>query len=79
MKAGFALLSLSFPFLVSAQTATFDSDAISGLGARNIGAGVISGRVAAITAVRENGRLTVFVGSAGGGVWKSVNLSLIHI
>jgi photosystem II stability/assembly factor-like uncharacterized protein len=61
------------PFLTSAQTAKFDSDAISGLGARNIGVGVISGRVAAITAVRENGRLTVFVGSAAGGVWKSVN------
>jgi photosystem II stability/assembly factor-like uncharacterized protein len=61
------------PVLLSAQTPTFDSDAISGLGARNIGAGVISGRVATITAVRENGRLTVFVGAAAGGVWKSVN------
>jgi photosystem II stability/assembly factor-like uncharacterized protein len=59
--------------LLAAETPTFDSEAISGLGARNIGAGVISGRVAAISAVRENGRLTVFVASAAGGVWKSVN------
>jgi len=65
--------SVAISFLLSAQTPTFDSEAISGLGARNIGAGVISGRVAAITAVRENGRLTVFVGAAAGGVWKSVN------
>jgi photosystem II stability/assembly factor-like uncharacterized protein len=58
---------------VFGQSAKFDSDSISGLGARNIGAGIISGRVAAITATRENGRLTVFIGAAGGGVWKSVN------
>jgi len=58
---------------LSAQAPKLDSDAISGLGARNIGAGVISGRVATITGVHENGRLTVYVGSAAGGVWKSVN------
>ncbi len=61
------------PFLLRAQTASFDSDTIAGLGARNLGPGIISGRVAAVTAVRENGRLTVFVGTAAGGVWKSVN------
>ena len=73
-KSCFARVTfLLLPFLLRAQTPTFDSDAISGLGARNIGAGVISGRVSTITAVRENGRLTVYVGSAGGGVWKSVN------
>jgi photosystem II stability/assembly factor-like uncharacterized protein len=33
----------------------------------------MSGRVAAVAAVSENGRLTVFVGAASGGVWKSVN------
>jgi len=66
-------LFLLLPLLLPAQTPTFDSDTISGLGARNIGPGVISGRVATITAVRENGRLTVFVGAPAGGVWKSVN------
>ena len=69
----FIFLFVVFPFLLGAQSPAFDSDTISGLGARNIGAGVISGRVATITATRENGRLTVFVGAAGGGVWKSVN------
>ncbi len=50
-----------------------DSETISGLGARNIGSATMSGRVAAIDAVREGSRLTVFIGAASGGVWKSVN------
>jgi len=33
----------------------------------------MSGRVAAIAAVKEDGRLTVYVGAASGGVWKSSN------
>src|SRR5215212_1689760 len=50
-----------------------DSETVSGLGARNIGSAQMSGRVAAIDAVQEGQRLTVYVGSASGGVWKSVN------
>jgi len=59
----------------SAQTpsARFDSETISGLGARNIGSATMSGRIAALDAVQEGQRLTVFVGAASGGVWKSVN------
>ena len=56
-----------------AQEAKFDSDTISGLGARNIGSAAMSGRVSAVAAVKEDGRLTVYVGSASGGVWKSSN------
>ena len=55
------------------QEPKFDADTISGLGARNIGSATMSGRVAAVAAVKENGRLTVYVGAASGGVWKSVN------
>ncbi len=61
---------------VSAQAQApvkFDSATISGLPARNIGSAVMSGRIAAVDAVRDHGRLTVFVGAASGGVWKSVN------
>jgi photosystem II stability/assembly factor-like uncharacterized protein len=50
-----------------------DSDTISGLGARNIGSAAMSGRIAAIDAVQDEKRITLFVGSASGGVWKSVN------
>jgi photosystem II stability/assembly factor-like uncharacterized protein len=64
---------LIFPGAALAQEAKFDSDTISGLGARNIGSAEMSGRVAAIDAVKEDGRLTVYVGAASGGVWKSIN------
>ena len=50
-----------------------DSETISGLGARNIGSAAMSGRVAALDAVQEGQRLTIYVGAASGGVWKSVN------
>ncbi|MEA2238142.1 MAG: hypothetical protein QOC81_2866 [Thermoanaerobaculia bacterium] len=50
-----------------------DSETISGLGARNIGSAAMSGRIAALDGVREGNRLTLYVGAASGGVWKSVN------
>ncbi|HLK19972.1 MAG TPA: hypothetical protein VKT81_13505, partial [Bryobacteraceae bacterium] len=64
---------LLIPGLLAAQELKIDSDTISGLGARNIGSAQMSGRVTSLAAVRENGRLTVYIGSASGGVWKSVN------
>jgi len=65
-----ALVSLS---AMAQQPMKYDAATISGLPARNIGSATMSGRIAAVTAVNEGGRLTVFVGSASGGVWKSVN------
>src|SRR5213596_1001386 len=50
-----------------------DSETISGLGARNIGSAAMSGRIAALAAVHEDARLTLYVGAASGGLWKSVN------
>src|SRR3989442_2768552 len=50
-----------------------DSATISGLGARNIGSAAMSGRIAALAAVHEVPRLTVYAGAASGGAWKSVN------
>ena len=52
---------------------TADAQAIAGLGARNIGSAAMSGRIAALDAVHEGNRLTIYVGSASGGVWKSSN------
>jgi photosystem II stability/assembly factor-like uncharacterized protein len=52
----------------------FDAGAISGLGARNIGSAVMSGRIAALDAVAEkDGKTTIYVGAATGGVWKSTD------
>src|SRR5437868_5471417 len=59
--------------LIAQQSIKFDAATISGLPARNIGSAAISGRIAAVDAMAEDGRLNVFVGSASGGVWKSVN------
>src|SRR4051794_14921582 len=56
----------------AAEQPRFSSTTISGLGARNIGSAAMSGRVSAIAATREpNGKTTIFVGAASGGVWKS--------
>ncbi|MCA1628011.1 MAG: hypothetical protein LC742_08620 [Acidobacteria bacterium] len=55
------------------ETVKIDSDTFSGLEARSIGPAAMSGRIAALDVVSENGRLTVYVGAASGGVWKSVN------
>jgi photosystem II stability/assembly factor-like uncharacterized protein len=68
-----AVLSLLPSLTLSAQTAKVDSETISGLGARNIGSAAMSGRISALAAVHEGSRLTIYVGSASGGVWKSKN------
>jgi len=75
MKKSLGVLAavLTFGLAASGQDAKFDSDTISGLGARNIGSATMSGRVAALAAVKENGKLTVYIGAASGGVWKSEN------
>ena len=61
------------PELFAQAPVRYDSGTISGLPARNIGSAEMSGRIAAVTAVNDSGRLTVFAASASGGVWKSVN------
>ena len=73
----FVFVFASLPIAATSRAQTppvkVDSDTISGLGARNIGSATMSGRIATIDGVQEGQRLTVFVGSASGGVWKSVN------
>ena len=48
------------------------SDTFGGILARPIGPAVMSGRIAAIDAVAAN-PLTIYVGAASGGVWKSID------
>jgi photosystem II stability/assembly factor-like uncharacterized protein len=58
----------------SGPSAVFDNGAVSGLNARNIGSAMMSGRVSALDAVPEkNGKVTIYVGAASGGVWKSTD------
>ena len=72
-----ALLLFAFAHLCPAafaqQALKFDAATVSGLPARNIGTAVTSGRSAAVDAVDQKGQVTVFIGAASGGVWKSVN------
>ncbi len=66
------LASLAFVSVALGEGPAYNSATISGLGARNIGSATMSGRVSAIAANRESsGKLTIFVGAASGGVWKS--------
>ena len=72
-----ALCSATLLFAAAASAADapgFDAGVISGLGARNIGSATMSGRIAAIAARRgKDNVLTLYVGAASGGVWKSTD------
>ena len=67
------LLILSCVSLFAADASiTIDSATFGGLRARDIGPAVMSGRIAAIDASAAD-PVTVWIGSASGGVWKSDN------
>jgi photosystem II stability/assembly factor-like uncharacterized protein len=74
-----ALVAVSFGAMLpaaAAETAAprFDAGVVSGLGARNIGSATMSGRIAALDAVPgKDGKTTLFIGAASGGVWKSTD------
>lgn len=61
------------PGTSAALSTVVDSEMTSGLGARNIGSAVMSGRIAALAVQHEGDRLTIYVGAASGGIWKSTN------
>src|SRR5437773_1992292 len=73
----FLIPTLLCSILVSASAsgtneAPYNSATISGLGARNIGSAAMSGRISAVEGVKEpSGKITLFVGAASGGSWKS--------
>jgi len=71
-RTALAMLLLA-PALPAQAPVRYDSGTVSGLPVRNIGSAEMSGRIAAVTAVNDNGRLTVLAGAASGGVWKSIN------
>ena len=78
MRSRFLTLTGALALCLSAQArgdgVAIDSGVISGLGARNIGSAAMSGRISALAGYAEpSGKLTVFVGAASGGVWKSTD------
>lgn len=58
-------------FTVSAQT-QINSSTFNVMSARWLGPGTMSGRITAIAGNDKDGK-TVYIGSAGGGVWKTTN------
>ena len=68
LTLGLAVASLA----IAPAAYAMESSAISGLGIRNIGSAAMSGRVAAVAGREEpDGKVTLFIGAASGGVWKS--------
>jgi photosystem II stability/assembly factor-like uncharacterized protein len=59
----------------AADVVEIDSATFGGLEARSLGPANMGGRIAAIDAVGQD-PLTVYVGAAGGGVWKSTDAGL---
>jgi photosystem II stability/assembly factor-like uncharacterized protein len=67
-----AAICVAAPAARQGAAIAVDSDLFGGLQARSIGPAVMSGRIAALDAVAGD-RLTIYAGSAGGGVWKSTD------
>ncbi|HEU5453926.1 MAG TPA: glycosyl hydrolase [Terriglobales bacterium] len=66
------LVVLALP-LFADEPVKVDEQVFTGLAAREIGPAATGGRVAAVAAVKDKGRTLVYVGAAGGGLWKSPN------
>ena len=70
-RAGALIVGLLLsPVLGRGDEIKIDSETLGGLQLRSIGPAAMAGRIAAIDAIQGQ-RLTLYVGSAGGGVWKS--------
>ena len=68
-----AILALAVCARPAAAQVKVDNETFAGLEPRAIGPAVMSGRIAAIDAVQIDDRVTVYVGAAGGGLWKSID------
>ncbi|MEE8526583.1 MAG: glycosyl hydrolase, partial [Thermoanaerobaculia bacterium] len=77
--SSFLAIAFAFAATTSGQVA-IDSNSFGGIRARAIGPAVMSGRIAAIDAVpadpASDRRMTLWVGAASGGVWKSVDAGI---
>ncbi|MFN0014792.1 MAG: WD40/YVTN/BNR-like repeat-containing protein [Saprospiraceae bacterium] len=69
------LLSFSFFSFISAQN-KLTSATFGAIEARNIGPAVMSGRITAIEGVNNNPKV-LYVGTAGGGVWKTTTAGVL--
>ena len=61
------------PPVAESKPPVVDAGIVSGLGIRNIGSAAMSGRISAIAGRNQDRRTILFVGSASGGVWRSLD------
>ncbi len=66
------LLSMLSSLAAGQDAVKLDSNSFGAIEARHIGPAITSGRIAALDGVASNPRI-LYVGSAGGGVWKTTN------
>lgn len=67
------VLLLAFTTTLSIAQSPVTSAMFSVMEARQLGPGTMSGRITAIEGVNSDDGKTIYVGTAGGGVWKSTN------
>ena len=68
----FFLISIFFANILIAQ-GDINSSVFGTLEARQLGPGTMSGRISAIEGVNSDDGKTLYIGTAGGGVWKTTN------
>ncbi len=71
-KISIVIFLLFSAFAATAQT-NINAATFGMMEARYLGPGTMSGRITDIAGVNEDGGKTIYVGTAGGGVWKTVN------
>ena len=67
------LLSCMLAFTAAFSQTTVNSTTFGSMEARQLGPGTMSGRISAIEGVNEENAKIIYVGTAGGGIWKSTN------
>ncbi len=73
MKHWFLFLSFILAEISALQAQTkVNSSTFGAIEARALGPGTMSGRITAIEGVNKDGK-TLYIGTAGGGIWKSTN------
>ena len=73
MKKSLLILVISFTSILFSQTKSdISQDIFGSLKSRHIGPAVTSGRISCLDAVNSDARI-LYVGSAGGGLWKTTN------
>lgn len=72
MRTLVVVLCLLSSIPVFSQT-TVNSSTFGSMEARQLGPGTMSGRISAIEGVNDENAKIIYVGTAGGGIWKSTN------